>query len=125
MGAKLKLDFGATHEKFESTPRLSSPARQLLRLTPDIGTQVHIVRSGDSLWTLTHRFGDLPEWLMEQYNPDVAFDALKAGTQIVLPRVADLGNPMSTMRRGREMTQGPSGCDGGTSPPGLVSPIIA
>ena len=52
-----------------------------------------MARAGDSLWNLTHRFGGLPEWLLQQYNPDVAFDALKAGTQIVVPRVEDLGNP--------------------------------
>ncbi len=44
-----------------------------------------MVRAGDSLWSLTQRFGDLPVWLLQQYNPDVSFDALKAGTQIVLP----------------------------------------
>ena len=55
------------------------------------GTEVHVVRSGDSLWSLTHRTGDLPVWLLRQYNPDVAFDDLRAGTQVVLPRVADLG----------------------------------
>ena len=56
------------------------------------GTQVYVVRAGDSLWSLTQRFGALPVWLLQQYNPDVEFDALKAGTQIVLPRVEDLGN---------------------------------
>jgi len=28
---------------------------------------------------------------LQQYNPDVAFDELRAGAQIVLPRVEDLG----------------------------------
>jgi hypothetical protein len=30
-------------------------------------------------------------WLLQQYNPDLAFDDLKAGTQIIVPRVEDLG----------------------------------
>jgi hypothetical protein len=45
------------------------------------------------LWNLVHRNGDLPAWLLQQYNPDVAFDNLRSGTQIVVPRMEDLGNP--------------------------------
>ncbi len=95
IGRKLKLDFAhSTHEKFEAQRRdyhrqLEAAYFASHRIS---GTQVHVARPGDSLWSLTHRFGDLPEWLLQQYNPDVAFDALKAGTQIVVPRVADLGN---------------------------------
>jgi membrane-bound lytic murein transglycosylase D len=95
IGRKLKLDFTrGSHEKFEAQRRdyhrqLEAAYFASHRIS---GTQVHVVRSGDSLWSLTHRFGDLPEWLLQQYNPDVAFDALRAGTQIVIPRVANLGN---------------------------------
>jgi nucleoid-associated protein YgaU len=96
IGRKLKLDFAhSTHEKFEAQRRDYHRQLQAAYFASHriSGTQVHVVRAGDSLWSLAHRFGDLPEWLMQQYNPDVAFDALKAGTQIVLPRVEDLGNP--------------------------------
>jgi membrane-bound lytic murein transglycosylase D len=95
IGHKLKLDFThSTHVMFEAQRRdyhrqLEAAYFASHRIS---GTQVHVVRSGDSLWGLTHRFGDLPEWLLQQYNPDVSFDALKAGTQIVVPRVEDLGN---------------------------------
>jgi membrane-bound lytic murein transglycosylase D len=95
IGRKLKLDFEhRSHEQFEAQRRdyhrqLEAAYFASHRIS---GTQVHVVRSGDSLWSLTHRFGDLPEWLLQQYNPDVAFDALRTGTQIVVPRVADLGN---------------------------------
>jgi membrane-bound lytic murein transglycosylase D len=95
IGRKLKLDFArSTHEKFEAQRRdyhrqLEAAYFATHRIS---GTQVHVARPGDSLWSLTHRFGDLPEWLLQQYNPDVAFDALRAGTQIVVPRVADLGS---------------------------------
>ena len=95
IGRKLKLDFAhSSHAMFEAQRRdyhrqLEAAYFASHRIS---GTQVHMVRSGDSLWGLTHRFGDLPEWLLQQYNPDVSFDALRAGTQIVVPRVADLGN---------------------------------
>ena len=94
IGHKVKLDFAnSSHEKFESQRRdyhrnLQAAYFASHRIS---GTQVHVVRSGDSLWSLTHRFGDLPVWLLQQYNPDAAFDELKAGTQIIVPRVEDLG----------------------------------
>ena len=96
IGRKLKLDFAhSTHEQFEALRRDYHRQLQAAYFASHriSGTQVHVVRTGDSLWSLAHRFGDLPQWLMQQYNPDVAFDALRAGTQIVLPRVEDLGNP--------------------------------
>lgn len=95
IGRKLKLDFEhRSHEQFEAQRRAYHRQLEAAYFASHriSGTQVHVVRSGDSLWSLTHRFGDLPEWLLQQYNPDVAFDALRTGTQIVVPRVADLGN---------------------------------
>jgi len=96
IGRKLKLDFArSTHAKFESLRRdyhreLEAAYFATHRIS---GTQVHVVRAGDSLWNLTHRFGDMPTWLLQQYNPDVDFENLRAGTQLTLPRVADLGDP--------------------------------
>jgi membrane-bound lytic murein transglycosylase D len=95
IGHKLKLDFAnSTHEKFETQRRDYHRQLQAAYFASHriSGTQVHVARAGDSLWNLAHRFGDLPAWLLQQYNPDVAFDELRAGTQIVLPRVEDLGN---------------------------------
>ncbi len=96
IGRRLKLDFAhSSHEKFEAHRRDYHRQLQAAYFASHriSGTQVHVARAGDSLWGLTHRFGNLPEWLLQQYNPDVAFDGLKAGTQIVVPRVEDLGNP--------------------------------
>jgi membrane-bound lytic murein transglycosylase D len=94
IGHKVKLDFAnSSHEKFESQRRDYHRQMQAAYFASHriSGTQVHVVRSGDSFWSLTHRFGDLPVWLLQQYNPDAAFDDLKAGTQIIVPRVEDLG----------------------------------
>ncbi len=95
IGHKVKLDFAnSSHEQFESQRRDYHRQLQAAYFASHriSGTQVHVARAGDSLWTLAHHFGDLPAWLLQQYNPDVAFDDLRAGTQIVLPRVEDLGN---------------------------------
>jgi membrane-bound lytic murein transglycosylase D len=55
-----------------------------------VGTQVYIARSGDSLWSVTAHEGQLPQWLLQQYNPDLDFADLRAGTQIVVPRVEEV-----------------------------------
>ena len=47
-----------------------------------------MVRAGDTLWNLVHRNGDIPVWLLQQYNPDVDFNDVRPGTVITLPRVA-------------------------------------
>jgi LysM repeat protein len=52
-----------------------------------IGTQVHTVRSGDSLWNLAQGGGQLPIWLVTHYNPDIDFSALRPGQEIVVPKV--------------------------------------
>jgi membrane-bound lytic murein transglycosylase D len=57
-----------------------------------VGTQVYIARPGDSGWTLTQRNAQLPLWLLQQYNPDLDLAELRAGTQIVMPRVQDIGS---------------------------------
>lgn len=94
IGHKVKLDFAnSSHEKFESQRRDYHRQLQAAYFASHriSGTQTHVVRAGDSFWSLTHRLGDLPVWLLQQYNPDLAFDDLKAGTQIIVPRVEDLG----------------------------------
>jgi membrane-bound lytic murein transglycosylase D len=52
-----------------------------------VGTEVYVSRSGDSLWALTQRYAKLPLWLLQQYNPGLKVGTLRAGTQIVVPKV--------------------------------------
>jgi membrane-bound lytic murein transglycosylase D len=51
------------------------------------GSLQYQARAGDSLWSVARAHGGLPEWLVQQYNPDVDFANLKAGMRIVLPQV--------------------------------------
>ena len=51
------------------------------------GVFSYVTRGGDSLWTLTQRFPELPEWLLRQYNPHTDFFALKPGTRLIVPRI--------------------------------------
>ena len=49
------------------------------------GTESHELRRGDSLWVLSHRRFNVPIWLLQQYNPDVDFEASTVGTRITVP----------------------------------------
>jgi membrane-bound lytic murein transglycosylase D len=90
MSQKLKLDYSrVSRESFEQQRRdyhakLQGEFFAQHRIR---GTEVYIVRRGDSLWTMTQRFSNLPIWLLRQYNPDTDLSDLRAGTQVVMPKI--------------------------------------
>lgn len=93
IGHKIKLEFGrVSRESFETKRREYHAELQATYFAEHriIGTEVYIVRRGDALWTVTQRFGQLPIWLLQQYNPDVDLADLHPGTQIVMPRVENV-----------------------------------
>ncbi len=91
IGGHFKLNFArVARAQFEQRrrdyhQRLQTEYFAAHRIT---GSDTYVARRGDSLWSVTQR-GSLPVWLLQQYNPDVDFDDLRPGTQIVLPRVQD------------------------------------
>jgi membrane-bound lytic murein transglycosylase D len=90
LGQKLNLDYSrVSRENFEQLRRdYHAKLQGEFFLQHRIaGTEVYIVRRGDSLWTMTQRFSNLPIWLLRQYNPDTDLSDLRAGTQVVMPRV--------------------------------------
>jgi membrane-bound lytic murein transglycosylase D len=95
LGQKLKLDYSkVSRESFEQLRRdyhakLQGEFFVQHRIS---GTEVYIVRRGDSLWTMTQRFSNLPVWLLRQYNPDTDLSDLRPGTQVVMPRVELAGS---------------------------------
>jgi membrane-bound lytic murein transglycosylase D len=90
LGQKLQLDYSrVSRETFEQLrrdyhARLQGEFFVQHRIA---GTEVYIVRRGDSLWTMTQKFSNLPIWLLRQYNPDTDLSDLRPGTQVVMPRV--------------------------------------
>jgi membrane-bound lytic murein transglycosylase D len=96
VGERVRLDFQkVTREAFESRRLEYHRTLQASYFASHriVGTQVYIARSGDSLWTLTQRAkAQLPLWLLQQYNPAVDFADLRAGTQIVMPRVEEVAD---------------------------------
>jgi membrane-bound lytic murein transglycosylase D len=95
IGHKLKLDFSrVSREDFERTRREFHRTLQASYFAAHriLGTEVYIVRRGDSLWTVTQRYARLPMWLLQQYNPDVDFGEMRAGTELVVPKVEEMGD---------------------------------
>jgi peptidoglycan lytic transglycosylase D len=95
IGARLRLDFkSATHEDFESRRHTYHEQLQAAYFAAHriVGTEVHVVRPGDSMWTLIQHAGSLPVWLLQQYNPDMDLADLHPGTQIVMPRVEEVAS---------------------------------
>ena len=90
LGQKLNLDYSrVSREAFEQVRRdyhakLQGEFFVQHRIA---GTEVYIVRRGDSLWTMTQKFSNLPIWLLRQYNPDTDPSDLRPGTQVVMPKV--------------------------------------
>ena len=90
VGHKVHLDFHrVSHEEFEQKRREYHQALQASFFAAHriVGTEVYIARKGDSMWTITQKFAQLPVWLIQQYNPDLDLAELHPGTQIVMPRV--------------------------------------
>jgi len=90
IGRKMHLDFNhVSREQFEERRRSYHQNLQASYFAAHRirGTEVYIARKGDSLWTVTQRFSQLPIWLVQEYNPDVDLSDMRPGTQIVMPRV--------------------------------------
>ena len=95
IGQRIRLDFSrVTREVFETLRHEYHRELQAAYFASHriVGTEVRIARSGDSGWTLSQRRAQLPLWLLQQYNPDLDLTSLRAGTQIVMPRVEEIAS---------------------------------
>ena len=95
IGRRVRLDFSrVTPEVFETLRHEYHRELQAAYFAAHriVGTEVRIARPGDSVWTLTQRRAQLPLWLLQQYNPDLDLTTLRAGTQIVMPRIEEVGS---------------------------------
>jgi len=93
VGRRIRLDFRRVPaEEFEARRRQYHQALEASYFASHRidGTQQYVAQRGDSLWTLTQRFTDLPLWLLRQYNPDTDFTDLRPGTQLVVPRIEEV-----------------------------------
>jgi membrane-bound lytic murein transglycosylase D len=90
LGRTIKLKFtGVNAERFTAARRLYHRGLQDKYFANHriAATQSYAIRRGDSLWTVAHQHGDMPVWLISQYNPDIDFGDMRPGTSITLPEV--------------------------------------
>jgi membrane-bound lytic murein transglycosylase D len=91
LGTRLRLDFvNVSREDFQQRRQEWHVAMQgayfeTRRIT---GSTNYIVQPGDTLSIVLQKFGDVPSWLLEQYNPNVELLQLRAGTLLVIPRIS-------------------------------------
>ena len=93
IGRRLKLEFDKIpREDFEQQRREYHRVLQASFFAAHriIGTEVYKVRRGDSLWVVRQRTGELPLWLIQQYNPDVDMGEMRPGVEIVVPKVEEV-----------------------------------
>jgi membrane-bound lytic murein transglycosylase D len=91
LGRKIKLDLSqVTATQFVASRREYHHHLQELFFAEHriAGTDNYSVKRGDSLASIAQQHGDMPLWLVTQYNPDVDFGSMRPGTAITLPRVA-------------------------------------
>ncbi|MDE2049408.1 MAG: transglycosylase SLT domain-containing protein [Gammaproteobacteria bacterium] len=93
VGHRIRLDFRRVPPgEFEARRRNYHQALEASYFAAHriAGTEQYVAQRGDSLWTLTQRFSQLPLWLLREYNPDTDFADLRPGTQLVVPRIEDV-----------------------------------
>jgi membrane-bound lytic murein transglycosylase D len=93
LGHKLKLDFTrVSAADFTATRRGYHKDQQegFFATHRIAGTDTYAVKRGESLWMIAQHNGDLPLWLISEYNPDVDFSDVRPGTTITLPKIAPI-----------------------------------
>ena len=93
VGHRIRLDFRRVPAgEFEARRREYHQALEASYFAAHriAGTEQYVAQRGDSLWTLTQRFSQLPLWLLREYNPDTDFADLRPGTQLVVPRIENV-----------------------------------
>jgi membrane-bound lytic murein transglycosylase D len=91
IGQRLKMDFSkVTPEEFvrQRTAYHKSLQESYFERFQITGSDKHKLRRGQSLWSLAKHKYKIPLWLIRQYNPDLAFNNIRAGITITIPHVS-------------------------------------
>jgi membrane-bound lytic murein transglycosylase D len=96
IGRRLRIDLSqVSGELFEQRRREYHQRLQeeFFAANRIVGTEVHVVRRGESLWAIAQKYQNVPIWLLRQYNPDVDFGDVRPRTQLVMPRIVSTTGP--------------------------------
>ena len=111
IGQRLKIDTSrVSADEFDQRRRGYHQKLQedFFAINRIIGTEVHVVRRGESLWVIAQTYQNLPIWLLRQYNPEVDFDDVRPGTQLTLPLVETTAPGQPIFAGSRASTTAPS-----------------
>lgn len=90
VGKSLRLDFSKT-ARSEFERRREKYHRDLIEVFNErfqiVGRREHIVRRGESLWTLAKANPKVPLWLLYQYNPGLDLSSIQVGATVAVPVV--------------------------------------
>lgn len=89
-GQDLALDFSQVEPGTYEQRRLAyheGIQSRFFRQYRIVGTEDYTVSRGDAIWRIARRFGDLPEWLIQQYNPDQPMSRIRPGDRLRIPKV--------------------------------------
>ena len=90
IGQRVRLDFSrVSREEFETRRLRYHESIQAAFFAGHrvAGTSSHVLRRGDTLWSLSRRHRSVPLWLLRQYNPELDLTDLQPGVTITIPRV--------------------------------------
>lgn len=93
IGRRLKLAFDKiSRDHFEQQRREYHRVLQASYFAAHriVGSDTYVVKRGDTLWTVRQRAGELPVWLLQQYNADVDIGELRPGVELVVPKVEEV-----------------------------------
>jgi membrane-bound lytic murein transglycosylase D len=91
IGRQAKLDFSVVSAEVFEHRRLDyhqSIQEEFFDAFEVVGTDVHLLRPGDTLWYLAEKRYLVPVWLLRQYNPSLDFGALQSGARLTIPQIA-------------------------------------
>ncbi len=91
VGARLKLDLGKVNAAAFESRRVAYHRRQqdsFFQKHIITGFIEHDIKAGESIWLLSQREYEVPMWLFRQYNPEVEPAAVRPGTTVRIPIMA-------------------------------------
>jgi len=90
IGQRVRLDFSRVSRETFAARRLGhheGVRKEFFAAYRVAGTRSHVLRPGDTLWSLSRRNQPVPIWLLRQYNPDLDLGDLRPGERIQIPQL--------------------------------------
>ena len=87
MALNLREEFERRRVSYQKELQLEFFARYTID-----STYQYKVKNGESLWVLALRKFKVPVWLLRQHNPDVNFNRIRPGQEIIVPVLVEVDN---------------------------------